>query len=230
MQPKCEVVFERLYYPDMEIDVQGGGSRVGVESVGEGAGDVGMASRDFKPSESDAYPDLQVHTIARDGIAIVVNHSVPVDDLSVDQVRAIFAGEITNWQEVGGHDAPIIVVSREEGSGTRGAFEEIVMGETPITDTAIIRPCSGWCNPVVTYDDSIGFLSFGYLDDSVKPLSIDGVAPTVGNVRNGTYPIIRPLNLLTSGEPGEAVKAWLEFALSEEGQAIVTEEGYIPMR
>jgi phosphate transport system substrate-binding protein len=225
---KCAEAFKSMR-PDVQIDVQGGGSSVGVKSAGEGTVDVGMASREIKDSELDEYPDLRIFVVARDGIAIAVNPGVAVDELTTDQVREIFAGAITNWSEVGGPDKPIVVVSREEGSGTRKAFEEMVMSEeTPIVDTAILLPSNGAVRTTVsTTDDSIGYLSFGYLDESVKALTIDGVAATVANALSGEYPIVRPLNMMTKGEPSGVVKEWLDFILSAEGQQIVVEEGYL---
>jgi phosphate transport system substrate-binding protein len=235
VQPLAEKLAEAFTAanPDVQIDVQGGGSSVGVKSAGQGQVDIGAASREVKESEMEEYPDLHVFTIARDGIAIVVHPDVAVDELTKDQVRDIFAGEITNWSEVGGPDKPIVAVSREEGSGTRAAFEEMVMGEEGpvIVDTAILQPSNGAVRTTVsTTPDSIGFLSFGYLDSSVKALAVDGVEPTPENAANGTYPIVRPLNMMTKGEPSGVVKAWLDFILSAEGQAIVVEEGYIAVK
>jgi phosphate transport system substrate-binding protein len=235
VQPLAERLAEAFsaQYPEVEITVQGGGSSVGVKSAGEGTVDVGAASREVKDSEKEEFPDLVVHTIARDGIAIVAHPDVPVGGLTTEQVRDIFAGEITNWNEVGGPDKPIVVVSREEGSGTRAAFEEMVMGKEgpPIVDTAILQPSNGAVRTTVsTTPDSIGYLSFGYLDESVKTLAVDGVEPTEANAASGAYPIVRPLNLLTKGEPSGVVKAWLDFILSDEGQAIVVEEGYIAVK
>jgi phosphate transport system substrate-binding protein len=234
VQPVAEKLAEAFgaANPDVKIDVAGGGSSVGVKSAGQDTVDIGMASREIKPSELEEYPELRIYTIARDGIAIVVHPGVGVDELTKDQVRDIFAGTITNWSEVGGPDKMIIVVSREEGSGTRGAFEEMVMGdEAVIVDTAILQPSNGAVKTTVsTTEDSIGFLSFGYLDDSVKALAIDGVDATVENAMSGTYPIVRPLNMMTNGEPGEPAKAFLDFVLSDEGQAVVEEEGYLPVK
>jgi phosphate transport system substrate-binding protein len=232
VQPVAEKLAEafKATNPSAQVDVQGGGSSVGVKSAGEGTVDIGMASREIKDSEIDTYPSLVIHTIARDGIAIVVHPDVGVDGLTLDQVRDIFSGAITNWSEVGGDDKAIVVVSREEGSGTRGAFEEMVMGKDGpvIVDTAILQPSNGALKTTVsTTEDSIGFLSFGYLDTSVKALAIDGVDATVENALNGSYPIVRPLNMLTDGEPEGAVKAFLDFVMSAEGQAVVEEEGYL---
>jgi phosphate transport system substrate-binding protein len=234
VQPLAEKLAEAYSAgnPGVSIDVQGGGSSVGVKSAGQGVADVGMASREVKDSEKEEYPDLVIFTVARDGIAIVAHPDVAVDGLTKDQVGSIFAGETTNWSEVGGPDKLIIVVSREEGSGTRAAFEEMVMGEdTVIVDTAILLPSNGAVRTTVsTTPDAIGYLSFGYLDDTVKPIPVDGVEPTEENASSGAYPIVRPLNMLTRGEPTGVVKAWLDFILGAEGQKIVAEEGFIPVK
>ena len=235
VQPLAEKLAEAFSakYPQVQITAQGGGSSVGVKSAGEGTVDVGAASREVKDSELQEFPDLKVFTIARDGIAIVAHPDVPLEGLTKEQVKNIFAGEITNWSDVGGPDKPIVVVSREEGSGTRAAFEEMVMGKEgpPIVDTAILQPSNGAVRTTVsTTPDSIGFLSFGYLDESVKALAVDGVEATEANAASGDYPIVRPLNLLIKGEPSGVVKAWLDFILSDEGQAIVVEEGYIAVK
>ncbi len=234
VQPLAEVLGEAFMasHPQVRVTVQGGGSSVGVKSAGEGTVDIGNASRAIKDSELQEFPDLQIFTIARDGIAIVTHPDVAVDELTKDQVREIFAGEITNWSEVGGSDIPIVVVSREEGSGTRGAFEEMVMGEEAvIVDTAILQPSNGAVRTTVsTTPDSIAYLSFGYLDESVKTVAIDGMEATEANAASGAYPIVRPLNMLTKGEPGELAGAWLDFILSAEGQELVTDEGYIAVQ
>ena len=234
VQPLAEKLAEAFMAANagVRIDVQGGGSSVGVKAAGEGTSDIGMASREVKDTEMTEFPNLQVFVIARDGIAIVAHPEVPVGDLTVDQVRDIFSGKTTNWKDVGGEDQSIILVSREEGSGTRAAFEEMVMGkETVIAATAILQPPNGSVRTTVsTTPYSIGYLSFGYLDESVKALSIGGVAPTEPNAADGTYPIVRPLNMLTNGEPTGAVKQFLDFILSEAGQKMVVEDGYIAVK
>jgi len=236
VQPLAEKLGEALMAqnPDLVIEIQGGGSSVGVTSAGEGTVDIGNASREVKESEFGKFPDLQVFTIAYDGIAIVTHPDTELPTLSAEQVRGIFGGEITNFSEVGGPDAPITVVAREEGSGTRAAFEDLVMeykddaGEkqmTPISENALLQQSNGQVRTTVaTTPNSIGFLSFGFLDESTSGVPIDGVEPSVANVKNGSYPIFRPLNMLTNGAPNDLAQAFLDFILSDAGQAIVAED------
>jgi len=234
VQPLAEKLAEAFMTENagVRIDVQGGGSSVGVKAAAEGTSDIGMASREIKDSELTEFPNLKIFVIARDGIAIVTHPDTPVSDLTIDQVRDIFSGKITNWKDVGGEEQSIILVSREEGSGTRAAFEEMVMGEgVLIAASSILQPSNGSVRTTVaTTPNSIGYLSFGYLDNTVKTISINGVAPTEPNAVNGTYPIVRPLNMLTNGEPTGAVKAFLDFILSEAGQKIVVDDGYISVK
>ena len=241
VQPLAEVLAEDFMamYPDVTIDIQGGGSSVGVTSAGDGTVDIGEASREIKEEELAQYPNMKVFTIAYDGIAIVVNPDVAIDSLTVDQVRDIFDGKVTNFSEVGGPDAEITVVSREEGSGTRAAFSELVMlhkdangdkVEEPITENALLQQSNGQVRTTVaTTPNTIGFLSFGFLDDSVKAVAIDGVAPTIDNVKNGSYSIYRPLNMLTGDVPSELSQAFLDYVLSDAGQAIVAKD-YITVK
>lgn len=241
VQPLAEVLAESFMEanPDVVIEIQGGGSSVGVTSAGDGTVAIGSASRAIKDSEMETYPDLNVYTIAYDGIAVIVNPELDIPTLSVEQVRAIFSGSITNFSEVGGPDAEIVVVSREEGSGTRAAFEELVLtykdanGESitdPITENALLQQSNGQISTVVsTTPNTIGYLSFGYLSDAVKGVAIDTIAPTVENVKNGTYSIFRPLNLLTNGEAQGLAKAFIDFILSDAGQEIVAED-YITVK
>lgn len=156
--------------PDVKIIIQGGGSSTGVSKTADGTFDIGAASRELKSSE----PALVTHLLARDGIAIITNTGNSVSGLTKDQVMQIYAGTITNWNEVGGPDEGIIVISREEGSGTRDAFQELVMGEEMITSGAILQPSNGAMKTAVSGTPySIGYLSFGYLDSAVKSLAID---------------------------------------------------------
>lgn len=234
IQPLAELMAESFMKanPGVEITVQGGGSSVGVKSAAEATADIGMASREVKQEELTEFPQLSVHVIARDGIAVVAHSEVPLSSLSLEQVRAIFSGEINNWNQVGGPDQVIIVVSREEGSGTRDAFQELVMGkEALISENAILQSSNGSVRTTVsTTPFAIAYLSFGYLDNSVKVFAVDGVEASEANVANGSYPVVRPLNMLTNGEPQGAVKAFLDFILSDAGQALVVAEGYLSVK
>ena len=234
VQPLAEKLAEAYMTENtgVRIDVQGGGSSVGVKAAGEGTSDIGMASREIKESELTEFPNLKIFVIARDGIAIVSHPDVPVSDLTVEQVRDIFSGKVTNWKDFGGEDQNILIVSREEGSGTRAAFEEMVMGEDAlIAASAILQPSNGSVRTTVsTTPYAIGYMSFGYLDDTIKTISISGIAPNEANASDGSYPIVRPLNMLTNGEPTGNVRAFLDFILSEAGQKLVVEDGYIPVR
>jgi phosphate transport system substrate-binding protein len=234
VQPLAEKLAEAFSAknPKVQIDVQGGGTAVGIKSAGEGTVDIGTASREIADSEKQQYPDMKIFTIAWDGIAAIVPPQSPVSGLAKAQARDIFAGKITNWSQVGGPDKPIIVVSREEGSGTRTAWQDLVMGkDNPIVATAILQNSNGAIKTTVsTTPDSIGYLSIGYLDKSVKALSIDEVEATEANAASKKYPIVRPLIVLTKGEPTGVVKAWLDFILSQEGQQFVAQEGYIAVK
>lgn len=213
--------------PGVKVMVQGGGSGQGIENARLGVVDIGMASRALKASEK-VY-GLQEWVIAKDGIAVVVNNRVGVDSLTFEQIRGIFSGAITNWSEVGGPNAPIIVVNREDGSGTRGAFQEIVLGDKSYTDRALIGDGNGVIHKIVsTTPNSIGYISLGYVDNKVKPVKVDGVEVSLETILDGTYKVSRPLLMLTNGEATGLEKAFLEFALSPEGQAIVAAK-YIPV-
>lgn len=242
VQPLAEKAGEAFMdvNPDVTIEVQGGGSSVGITAAADGTADIGNISREVKKEELEANPEFQVFTVAKDGIAIVVNPDVKLENLTKEQVRDIFSGKITNFKEVGGPDAPITVASREEGSGTRGAFQELVMQhkdasgnkvEDEIVATAILQNSNGALRTTIAETpNSIAYLSFGYLDDSIVTVNIEGIEATVENVLNSTYPISRPLNMITNGDPNPLAKAFIDFLFSDEGQAIAVEEGFITIK
>jgi phosphate transport system substrate-binding protein len=227
VQPVAEKLAEayKAKNPDVAITIQGGGSSVGIKSCNDGTVDIGAASRELKSTE----PNLIKHLIARDGIAIVTHPSNPVTGLTKEQVRGIFSGNITKWSQVGGQNKEIHVIAREEGSGTRTAFEEMIMGDALVKASTILLPSSGAIRTAVSSDpQAIGFISFGYIDTSVKALTINSVAATAHNASDGTYPLVRPLYFLTKTQPTGLVKEFIDFCLGTEGQSIVAEEGYIP--
>jgi len=226
VQPLSEKLAEtfKTKFPRVNVVVSGGGSGVGVKSAADGTVNIGAASREITAEEKAL--GIVDTVIARDGIAIVVHPSQTVKDLTKAQVKDIFSGNIKNWSEVGGSSKPIHVVAREEGSGTRAAFEEMVMGKDAlIAKEAVLQPSNGAVRTTVAGDpDSIAFVSFGYLDNSVKALDIDGKAATAENAKAGVYPIVRPLLYLTKGQPSGLAKEYIDFVLGPEGQAIVGDE------
>lgn len=222
--------------PNVVVEVQGVGSSAGVKAATDGTADIGMVSREIKEEEkSDA---LEVTTIAYDGIAVVLNPMNGITDLTAQNVKDIFEGTITNWSEVGGADQDIIVVTREDGSGTRGAFEELlglqkeIDGKkvSSISQGALVAEGNGTIKATVaSKEGAIGFVSLGFIDETVKAISIDGVVPTVDTVKGGQYSISRPLLIMTNKEGTEATKQFVEFILGDEGQEIVSEK-YISIK
>jgi phosphate transport system substrate-binding protein len=227
VQPLSELLAEAFMqmHPQVTITVQGGGSSVGVQSAVDEIVDIGAASRNLKSSEEGTVIPTP---IALDGIALVVNSSSSITGLTLEQARDIFSGVITNWNQVGGLDEEIVVISREEGSGTRGAFEDLVMDDELITESALLFQSNGAVRTALTQTpNSVAYLSFGYLDDSVTPLAVDGVDATTENITNGTYPVFRPLLYVTKTEPVDLVKTYIDFCLGSQGQTIVEDEGYL---
>ena len=212
---------------DVKIEVQQVGSSAGIKNTIEGTSDLGMSSRDLKDEEVESVDETQ---IAIDGIAVVTNTANKVKDLTMEQVKDIFTGKITNWKEVGGDDAQIVVISREDGSGTRDGFQELVGFESEeLTKDAQICDGSGNIKSTVEgNENSISYISFGYLDDTLNDVTIDGVEANDDNVVAGTYKISRPFLLVNKKDSlSEEAKAFVDFIMSEEGQNIVAEEGFI---
>jgi phosphate transport system substrate-binding protein len=233
IQPLAELLAEAYMEknPDIKVDIKGGGSSVGISSAMNGLVDIGAVSREL--TEKEQNMGLNVYVLAKDGIAIVVHPTQGISDISVEDVKNIFAGNITNWSKVGGEDKEIHVVAREEGSGTRQAFEEMVMeldqGGPMINSSAILQSSNGAVRTTIAGDpDSIGFISFGYLDPSIKALTLNGVEGNATTALDGTYPVVRPLLFVTRGEPGELAKSFIDFCIGSEGQEIVGQE-YIPV-
>lgn len=214
--------------PKVDIIIKGSSTADGIKAVNDGAVDIGGASRDLKPDE----PKLVTRLFARDGIAIIVHPSNTVKGLSKAQIRDIFAGRVTNWKLVGGGDQPIIVVTREEATSTRTVVEEMLMGGDKITSIAIVQLVNEEQKASVMRDpQAIGYNPFAAsLDGTVKALAVEGVEATKDNAKNGAYPLVRPLYFLTKAEPAGLVKAYIDYCLGDEGQKLVTNLGYVPVR
>ncbi|WAI00184.1 phosphate ABC transporter substrate-binding protein [Methanogenium organophilum] len=221
-------------HPEADIQISGGGSSVGVTAVGEGTADIGMASRDLKSEEVTNYPDLVQHVVAKDAIAIIVHPSNTVSDLTVDQIKSIYLGDITNWQDVGGPDETIVVVGRDSASGTREYFHESVMDKEDFTTSQLEKNSNGAVRQTVAQTPgAIGYVGLGYIDATVKAVPVKTgsgiVDASVATVISGEYPIARGLNMFTDGEATGLAADYLAFIMSPDGQALVAEEGFVPV-
>lgn len=214
--------------PDVDVNVQGGGSSVGISNVAEGVVDIGMSSRKLKKEEEGL--GLKEHKIALDVILVIIHKDVPVDDLSPEQVREIFTGKITNWKQVGGPDMAIQVVVRDKASGTREMFDEKALNKEEPKAGAIECNSNGLVRQTVAgTPGAIGYISLGYLDNSVKAVKYGGVEGNQANAEAGKYALSRYLYLFTKGEPGELAKAFIDYFLSPKVQKEVVAKEYIPV-
>lgn len=223
-------------YPNVNITVGASGSGNGAKALIRGTCDIADLSRFMKQSEFKAAIDNGVlpvaHVVAVDGIAIVVHPSNPVAALTLAQVRDIYAGKIRKWSEVGGPNADIVVISRDQNSGTYETFEDRVMQGTRIDSGAEKVGSNGAIRGrVSTTPAAIGYVGIGYTDRKLKALTIDGVKPTRASIANGEYAIARPLFMFTNGYPnmGTHVHRFVTLHLTREGQALVEEAGFVPV-
>ena len=213
---------------EAKVDVQGGGSSVGIESTINNTAAIGMTSRE--PTDEEMAKGLVKTAIAVDAIAIIVNPDNPVDDLTSEQARKIFSGEINNWRAVGGKNEEIILVNRDEASGTREAFAKLLMGKDDFLKKAIIQPGSGQVRSVVGgTPEAIGYLSRGYVNKEVKVVALDSVRPSITTIKKGSYPLSRPLYLVTKGKPKGLAKDFIDFVLSPAVQHEIVGTAYEPI-
>lgn len=206
-------------YDYVTIDIKARGSGLGLEALRDGIVDLALVSRELASEEKEG---LRATVVAYDAIVILVNSGNPVNALSSQQLSDIFSGDILLWSEVGGEEVDIEVVSREDGSGTREAFEEMLMGERRVTLAAIVMPNSQAVGQFVAENPlAIGYASAADIPFGARPLRIDGVEPDIQAVAQRDYPLIRPFVLVTRGRPDDEVQAFVNFALSPAGQVIV---------
>lgn len=212
-------------YPGRVVNVQGGGSSAGIQAARQGAADIGMSSRELKAAEKDL---LEV-VVAWDGLAIIVHPDNAINELTLDLVRNVFSGNIRNWKNLGGRDKTITVVTREEGSGTRGAFQEMVMKKERIFKSAIVQDSNGTVREIVANDpDSIGYISLGLVNDKVRAVALEGVEPSYDNIIERKYQLIRPFLFVTNAPPQPAALDFINFVLSRKAQDMVRHDGLIP--
>jgi len=224
IQPHAELLAKSFQAnnTNIKVFVQGGGSSAGVTAVGMGTADIGMSSANLTASQLSLYPNLKPVPIAVDGIAIIVNPQNPVNNLTLNQVRDIFSGSISNWNQVGGPNQKINIVNREAGSGTRDGMQKIVLKGSRFSSGGITQSATGAVRSYIAGDpNAIGYISFAEVDNSVKTPGINGVIPSYNAIANGTYPIQRDLLLVTNGDPSGNAKAFIDFTLSPAGQAIL---------
>lgn len=210
------------------VTVEYSGSSAGIESLLNGSCDIGDASRNLKDSEKSGGAVENI--VAIDGIAVIVDKNNTVAGLTKQQLSDIYTGAVTNWSEVGGRDTPIVVVGREAGSGTRGAFEEILKVEDTCKYAVECDSTGAAMAKVASTEGAIGYVSLDVLDDSVNALNLDDVAPTSDNIVAGTYFLCRPFVMATKGEiseQNELVQAFFDFLKSDEGKAVVKAVGLI---
>jgi len=216
----------------VEVTVSESGSGNGAKSLINKTCDIADMSRPMKEGEIAAAKTNGInpvaHIVALDGLSIIVHPSNRVKGLSKAQIRDIYSGKYTNWKEVGGPNAGIIVIQRESNSGTQDCFKELVMGETTISNKVETQSSNGAIkNRVATTPGAIGFIGLGFVDHSVKAVLVDGIKSDVKTVKNGTYPVHRPLFMYTNGEATGNVKKFIDMPQTAEGKRIISEIGFV---
>lgn len=241
VEPLISSLADQYYldHPDIDFFIQAPGSSTGIRSAIDGTTDIGMSSRELTQEESES--DLYVVPLARDGIAMIVNNDNPIDQVTMEELYKIFHGDITNWQELGGFDRPILLVSRESGSGTRDAFDSIIglmdgKKSTLAMDQAIFCDSTNSISQnVADKGNAIGYVSLGSLQPDVKLIMVDGVACSEQTILSNEYPISRPFDLLINqerwtAEPnGTYIREFLEYVGSDVGQSYISQKGFIPV-
>lgn len=230
MQKLCEAMIESFeeVYPDVTVTAEYTGSGAGLEALAGGKTDIGNASRSLKDGEKQSGAVENI--VAIDGIAVITHKGNTVSDLTAQQLTDIYTGKITNWKDLGGADEAIVVLGREAGSGTRGAFEELLKIEDQCAYAQELDSTGGVLAKVAATPGSIGYVSLDVVDDTVKALSLDGVAPTEENIVAGSYKLSRPFVMATLGtieEQNDLVKTWFHYVQSDEGQAVIKSMGLI---
>lgn len=214
---------------DIKVTYNPTGSSSGIQAVSEGRCDIGLASRDLKEEET---ADLQGTVVAIDGIGIIVNPGNPVKDLTIEQIGMIYSGEISNWKDVGGNDAPVVCIGREAASGTRDGFEEVTGTKDKckysqeLTSTGdVVQTVSG--NP-----NAIGYASVASANDTVKMVSVEGIEPTTETIQDGEYKVQRNFVLVTKKDTplSEAAQEFFNFATSQQADSLITDAGAVPVK
>ncbi len=220
--------------PDIKVFVSGSGSGTGIKALIDGTTHIATSSREAKEKEVASAKEKNItltgHKVALDGIVPIVHPSMKVDNLTVEQLRDIYNGKITSWKEIGGPDRPISVVSRDTSSGTYEVWEEKILKGDKVRADALLVASNGQAVQTVSQNRfAIGYIGIGYFDKSVKTLSVNGQKATDKTVRDGTWPISRPLFMYTKGTPTGAIAKFMDFMVSKDGQKIVNEVKYVSL-
>jgi phosphate transport system substrate-binding protein len=221
--------------PSINISLSGGGSGEGVKAMIDKTTDIANSSREIKDREVALAKSKGVnpvaHIVAIDAIVPIVNPRNKVKNLSIDQLSQIYQGKITNWKEVGGEDLQIVVISRDSSSGTFEAWAEMVLNKAKVTPRAQMQASNGAIVQAVSKNRyAVGYIGLGYINKSVKALTVNGVEATLENAFSKTYPVARPLYMYTNGRPSGQTAKYIDFVLSPAGQALVAKDGYIPVK
>ena len=216
--------------PEIVITIAGGGSGAGIKQVGEGLIDIGNSGRKPSDKEIQTY-GLQLHKWAIDGVAVVVNPANRVTALTKKQLADIYSGKIANWKDLGGKDHGINIYTRDESSGTRDVFSKKAINKAEIALSANFVVSNGAMKTAVANDPyAIGYMSAGFVDDKITPVALDGIKPDSRAIIDGSYTVSRGLYSSTKGEAKGLAKLFMEFLSSDQGQAIVKEQGFIPVK
>lgn len=229
VQPFAEKLAEVYMgqHPGVRIDVQGGGSSAGIYAAQQGAADLGASSRELVKAEKA----LREIPIAWDGIAVIVHPSNSLTNLTLEQLRQIFQSKITDWRSLGLPPHAIDLISREEGSGTREAFEHLVMGKTEVSPGALVQDSNGAVREIVAGDPySLGYISAGLVDERVKAVAVDGILPTRENIKTQKYKLVRRFLLVGRETPVGQCLAFVDFILSPQGQRLLEAEGLVGVK
>jgi len=232
IQPFAELLAEEYQKNESvgNVDVQGGGSTAGIQALADGIADIGMCSRTLNEEEKTRFTAIE---IARDGLAVVVHKSNPVNNLTLQQVQMLFSGRIQNWKELGGLDMPVRLIMREEGSGTREAFINLVMKKNLVSRKALVQESNGAVKELVRYDPAaVGYMSLGLVGTELKSLAVEGVNPSAEQVSLGRYQLSRPFLfvLKTDTEPRPEARKFIDYVLSDQGQKILESEGLVRVK
>ncbi|MCG8570276.1 MAG: phosphate ABC transporter substrate-binding protein [Spirochaetes bacterium] len=231
---KCSEAYMKTKNQNVSITVSGGGSSVGIAALIDGRTDIADASREIKDKEITKAKENGITpvatVVAKDGLAIIVNKNVSLKEIDVATIKKMYMGEIKNWSELGVGDGEIVLVSRDTSSGTYETFEKKVMNKEKIDASALmVASNKAALSTVVSTPNSIAYVGLGYLSDTVNVLTVEGVNPSNKTVNDGSYKISRSLYMYTNGEPKGAIKKFLDFVTSSEGQKLVEEVGYVPL-